>query len=192
MISLRHSTCLILTFTSLALACSDDDPAAAAPDAGSAVRETPPENHAAERCKRDALESDLAYMPLTGPAVRDGAIEPGEYLMATTYLRLRADQSAVFQELVGPVIADISTRSGLVALTTASSSECGTARTLTVWRDEVAMLEFVVGEAHAKAMGSIHDISRGGSVAAQWTGDESTATWDAAAQHLATTDRAEY
>jgi hypothetical protein len=183
---------LTLILALLAAACSEDDPKAAAPDAGSPMTETSPSATDGDGCTRDELESDMERMPFAGPGVRDGAIEPGNYLMATTYLRLRADQTALFQELVGPVIADISTRSGLVALTTARSQECGTARTLTVWRDEAAMLEFVVGEAHGKAMQSIHDLSRGGSVAAHWTGDQAATSWDVAAEHLATTDRPEY
>ena len=185
---MSHSVHLSLILALLASACSDDDARAVVPDAG----DSPPAASALDGCERDELESDLQSMPFVGPGVRDGAIERGEYLMATTYLRLRADQSALFQQLVGPVIADITTRSGLVALSTARSMQCGTARTLTVWRDEASMLEFVVGEAHGKAMESIHDLSRGGSVTAHWTGDQAAATWDAAAEHLATTDRPEY
>lgn len=189
---MSYPACLTLILALLASACSDDDPNAAAPDAASPMTETSPSVSDADGCRRDELESDVQLMPFAGPGVRDGAIEPGNYLMATTYLRLRADQTALFQQLVGAVIADIRMRSGLVALTTARSEECGTARTLTVWRDEAAMLEFVVGEAHGKAMQSIHDVSRGGSVAAHWTGDQAAASWDAAAEHLATTDRPEY
>jgi len=191
---IRQSVSTIL-FVALCLqACNDDDTTASAPEAGSTVSAAKPDAPAPsdDGCVRHTLEADMQSMPFAGPGVRHGALVPGQYLMATTYLRLRGDRSELFNELVGPVVADITTRDGLIALRTASSEACGVARTLTVWRDEAAMLEFVVGKPHARAMQSIYDLSRGGSVAAQWTGDQSAASWEAAAEHLATTDHAEY
>lgn len=193
MTSLWHTAPLTLVLALVAPACSDDDSSDAptSPDAGSTQREVQ-QPAAADGCRRHALEPDLVRTPFVGAGVHAGSVEPGQYLFATTYLRLRADQAELFQNLVGPVIADVSARPGLIAWATAQSAACGTARTITVWRDETAMLEFVVGQPHAKAMQSIYDISRGGSVAAQWMGSEATASWEAAAEHLETTDREAY
>jgi hypothetical protein len=192
MSSLWHSASMTLVLALFLQACNGDDVAADESEAGNPVRAAEAATSEDDDCVRHVLESDLEPMPFAGPGVRDGAIAPGQFMIATTYLRLRADQSQLFQELTGAVIEDIVGRAGLIAIGTASSAACGTARTLTVWRDETAMLDFVVGKAHAKAMQSNHDISRGGSVAAEWMGDQASASWEAAAEHLANTDHQEY
>ena len=69
----------------------------------------------------------------------------------------------------------------------ATSASCGTGRTLAVWRDEAAMLEFVASTAHIEAMTSVSEISTGHSIAIHWTtSDPSSITWEDAASRLAT------
>jgi heme-degrading monooxygenase HmoA len=179
--TLRFALCLILL-----QACSNEGPDRFVPDAGQPGSDS---SSAADRfpgCSRGELEPDFENLPFSAP------IPPGEYLISTTYLELEPDQDALFQEVLGPVIAELQSRSGLVGVALGQSSACSSARTLTVWRDEAAMLEFVVSEAHAKAMQSSSKLSRGGSMAAHWHGDQAAATWDAAAEHLATSDRRMY
>ena len=62
---------------------------------------------------------------------------------------------------------------------------CNTARTLSVWRDDVAMLEFSASPAHRAAVAASSQLNRGDSVVMHWTGDETQASWKAAAQKLA-------
>jgi hypothetical protein len=61
-----------------------------------------------------------------------------------------------------------------------------------VWRDDAAMLEFVIGDAHSTAMQAVSELSRGGSVVTHWSGDEKTAAWKSASEHLARDDGPEY
>lgn len=142
-----------------------------------------------EGCERGTIEDDLQAAPLSGRGVHDGVLAKGQYLVATTYLRLQPDKRARLNELVGPVVTDLVQREGLLGMTLGTSPGCNSARTLTVWRDEEAMLDFVVGAAHARVMQATDEVSRGGSLGTHWSGDESTATWEAAAAHLDADDR---
>ncbi|MFP2927477.1 antibiotic biosynthesis monooxygenase family protein [Pyxidicoccus sp. 3LG] len=138
-------------------------------------------------CTRDRMEADLQDTPLAGAAVRaDGTLEPGRYIVSSTYLRLRPEPAALarFQELMGPISDSLRTQQGLVALQVASSERCGTARTLSVWRDEAAMYAFVTGSAHQAAVSSVREVSRGGSIVTHWADDERGATWSKAAGQL--------
>jgi quinol monooxygenase YgiN len=143
-------------------------------------------------CAPGTLEADMNAAPLSGPGVQDGALEPGEYIVSSTYLQLKPDKLDRFQELLKPIEADLASRDGVVALSFGGSPTCGTARTLAVWRDEAAMFSFVTGEAHSAAVGAIDELSRGGSIVTHWTGDQASATWDAAAGQLAADDGPTY
>ena len=112
--------------------------------------------------------------------------------MSSTYLQLKPAQQGRFQELLEPIETDLASRDGVVALSFGGSPACGTARTLAVWRDEAAMFAFVTGEAHSAAVSAIDELSRGGSVVTHWAGDESSATWEAAAAQLAADDGPTY
>jgi len=142
------------------------------------------------QCERGILERDLFTLPLDGAGVSFGVLKPGQYVLSSTYLRLKETDaaSAKFWEVMGPIGDDLSKREGLVALSLGLSLECNSARTLSVWRDDVAMLEFVTDSAHSAAVAAISQLSRGGSVVMHWTGDEAQATWKAAAQKLAEYD----
>jgi hypothetical protein len=133
------------------------------------------------------LEPDLFAAPLDGAGVSGGALKPGQYVLSTTYLRLKNTDSVTskFWELIGPINEDLGKREGLIALSLGLSLECNSARTLSVWRDDVAMMEFVAGSAHTTAVAATSQLSRGGGVVIHWTGDETQATWKVAAQKLA-------
>jgi hypothetical protein len=137
-------------------------------------------------CTRGTLEADFEGAPLAGPAVKDGKLEPGEYVISSTYLRLRQDgpSQARFGELMGPIMADLQARDGLQALAFGNSRSCGVARTLSVWRDDIAMLGFVGSEAHGAAITSVTEVSRGGSLVTHWSGDETQAEWQTAVEHV--------
>ena len=105
---------------------------------------------------------------------------------------MKSDKQGRFQELVEPIATDLASRDGLVGLSTGGSPGCGTARTLAVWRDDAAMFAFVTGEAHSAAMAAIDELSRGGSVVTHWLGDQTSATWENAAEQLAAEDGPTY
>jgi hypothetical protein len=167
------------------LGCGEDRAGASQPDdltvAGS---DAPP---AASECERYKLEPDFEGAPLTGPQVRDGELMAGDYIISSTYLQLRAepDVRQKLGELMQPIMADLMSRDGLLALSFGDSKQCGTARTLAVWRDDVAMFSFVTGEAHGQAVQAIDQLSRGGSVVMHWNGDKSSANWSSAMNYLA-------
>ncbi|HTU61120.1 MAG TPA: hypothetical protein VMF89_21850, partial [Polyangiales bacterium] len=115
---------------------------------------------------------------------------PGTYLVSTTYLALQQAPEAQqrFNALMGPIMKELAQRDGLLALSTGASIECGSVRTLSVWRDEVAMFGFVTSAAHAAAIAAIGEVSRGGSIVTHWQGDDSTVSWAAAAEHAGVDD----
>jgi heme-degrading monooxygenase HmoA len=132
-------------------------------------------------CSKDRIEADgVDSGPLTAPA-------PGQYLMTTTYLRLPLSKKALarFRELAAPMNDELKTNQGLVRVTTRLSGSCNTARTLSVWKSEADMMKFVTGPSHAKAMGAVPEVSRGGSITTHWMDSEAGATWEKAAQSLA-------
>jgi len=190
--SIRYLSSLTLASVSV-LACSSDADPASAPNSASAS-ESASEAASQESaqplafagCDRGALETDFVAMPLAGPAVRAGALPPGEYLVSTTYLALdpAAEPQQLFNELITPVVTDLQTRAGLLALSLGQSEACSAARTLAVWQDDLAMLSFVASPAHTAAMARVTDISRGGSTVTHWLGDEASVDWASAARRI--------
>lgn len=162
----------------IALGCGEDRAGASQPDdlaaAGSDAQST------AAECERFKLEADFEGLPLT-------ELQDGEYVISSTYLQLRAEPEVreKFGELMRPIMTDLATRDGLVALSFGDSQGCGTARTLAVWRDDVAMFGFVTSEAHDRAVQAIDGLSRGGSVVMHWNGDKSSVSWSSAMNYLA-------
>lgn len=133
------------------------------------------------KCTKDSLEADgLDSDELT-------TLPAGQYVISTTYLRLPHTKSALkrFNELVAPMTDELKAQQGLVRVTTRLSSSCNTARTLSVWKSELEMYRFVSGPSHAKAMGAVTQVSRGGSVTTHWAGSQADATWQKATQMLA-------
>lgn len=175
--SLRSLSPILLALS--LTACAEDD----APD-----QDTPAGPFAA--CKRELIEPDQAFMgPPQGPAVDPQTQQinpPAGAVVATTYLAIKPDEQAGqrFGQVVGPVIQDLGARQGLLGITTSNSTACNTARTLTVWESEAAMMAFVTGDAHAAAMQATADISRGGSVTMTWTHAGGELTWQSAAARL--------
>jgi heme-degrading monooxygenase HmoA len=150
-------------------------------------------------CTRDLAEADFLPGTMSGSGMdAQGALMPPpagtQYVISSTYLRLPPGEKTAkrFRELMGPILASLSTQDGLMAVQFGSSEECTVARTLTVWRDEPAMYKFVASPAHAEAMGNIEEVSRGGSLVTHWKGTEADATWAAARKNLLAEDGTQY
>lgn len=170
------SSALLLLFA----ACGDE----------TAPATTQPRPPSADGCDPGVREADfLEVGPLVGPAVGpDGKLATGggELVVSTTYLQLKPDVRARFDELNGPVAQTLQTQPGLVALAFAQSTTCGALRTLSVWKDEAAMYGFVASPAHAKAMAAIGELSRGNSAATHWkTADVNAMGWAQSLRALA-------
>ena len=132
----------------------------------------PADTDVEDPCRATELEPDFVVAnEENGPGTWEDI--PRDAIVAATYLRLNPDNLDVFDDASAGVFGDLlSGRNGLLHLATASSQECGIARTLTVWESEAAMMSFVVGEAHLAAIEQVSAISRGGSITDSWEASE--------------------
>jgi heme-degrading monooxygenase HmoA len=142
-------------------------------------------------CPRGTLETDIVYLPRTGPKVdATGTLMPPPaegYVVSTTFLRLRSGDEASrrFNELFAPIATQLQTQPGLEALQLATSPGCQTARTLSVWASPEAMYDFVVSDAHYAAVKAVSEVSRGGSVVVHWSAQTTEqASWGEATKRL--------
>lgn len=100
-------------------------------------------------------------MPLAGPGYDpdSGLVDPqATYVLSTTQALPRPEKLAEFGQLVGAAGMAAAQAPGLVAISFASEPNCGFQRTLTIWRDEAAMMAFVVGPEHAAAMSRASEV----------------------------------
>jgi quinol monooxygenase YgiN len=146
-------------------------------------------------CKRGVMEADFAPVgamkgPGLDPATGQLGALPKGALISSTYLAMKLDPAgkSKFAGLLSPILKVVPTQPGLLAYQFGFASACGTARTLTVWKDEAAMLAFVMSPVHTAAMKDTAEVSRGGSVVTTWEPQSPTdATWEKAAEELAAT-----
>lgn len=158
----------------------------------------------ADACQRGVLEDDLSGQNADGspaPVVwlgpgadpETGELLPadGVFVASSTYLTLEAspEAQAKFGQLMQPILGDLFTNPDLVAIQLGTSASCATARTFAVWRSLEGMMRFVAGDAHAAAVMSVGEVSRGGSVVTHW--EDATIDsldWDEATARLAATE----
>jgi quinol monooxygenase YgiN len=107
-------------------------------------------------------------------------------VFSATYLKLSSTRPAQqkFRDLMRPMEETLQHAEGLVGYRVATSSDCVTARTLSVWKDEQAMKRFVYSPAHGKAIAAISELSRGGSVTTRWEGESADFSLETAARKL--------
>lgn len=142
---------------------------------------------AGPQCRANLNEPDFQPSPWqSGAGQTLQALPAGSYMVSATYLTLRPGSAAAqeFQQLMTAINMDLRTRDGLVAYSVNTSSACLTARTVSVWRDEAAMLAFVRAPAHLAGVSAISRISRGGSNTTHWSANASDITWPAAIERI--------
>jgi len=139
------------------------------------------------------VEDDLMASVFAGPGYdpeNGGLQEPlqDEYVASTTLLALRPETAQAFVETVTAMIPVLTANPGLVGFSTAQSAKCGTARTLTVWRDEMAMMSFVTSDEHVAGMTRASEFSTTGTVTS-WkvTRAEVPIAWEVAMARAADT-----
>lgn len=136
-------------------------------------------------------EHDLSPIFFMGPAFdpETGALLeplPRPYIVATTAGWATPEQLGPLQEHTMPVIMDVFGHEGLLGASFALSDACGSARTLTLWRDEAARMKFVIGTVHSAAiMNGLQHTS--GWETTHWTEtvSDQPPTWEQAKQRLA-------
>src|SRR5262249_29775406 len=122
-------------------------------------------------CSRGVVEPDLSMTTLSGPGVDPTTAQleplPSTALISTTYLTLRSDprRQQRFTHLMSPILEESGSppARGPPGVMLGPSPACSTGRTLGVWKDEMSMLAFVAGPAHAAAVDSVGEVSTGGS-----------------------------
>jgi heme-degrading monooxygenase HmoA len=125
--------------------------------------------------------------PDTGELIDDG----GTYVVSSTYLALRPEPAAqqAFGESTGPLVPELLGNPGMVAVQLGTSMQCSSARTLTVWQSEEAMMAFVTSDAHSAAIARVGEISRGDSLVTHWSGATiPEVSWDDALAHVLADD----
>jgi hypothetical protein len=132
------------------------------------------------------VEDDLDASEFAGPgydAAQGGLLEPlqDKYIASTTVLVLRPETVEEFRATVGAMIPVLTQNPGLVGFSTASSAKCGTARTMAVWRDQTAMMNFVASDEHVAGMQRTQEFSTTGTVTSwEVTRAELPLAWDTA------------
>lgn len=103
-------------------------------------------------------EDDFAPTPFMGPAFDEAGqpIEalPTPHIVATTagWARPEPEHQEALGAASGAVSEAVFASPGLLGVSFGGSEACGTARTLSLWTDEAALMAFVTGEAHRSAM----------------------------------------
>lgn len=145
---------------------------------GPDLQDLPPVDEAA--CTKENLEAD-------GRDSSELGLPPGTYVISSTYLRLRHSRAALarFRELNAPMADTLAANPGVVKVVTRLSVACNTARTLSAYKDEAAMYDFVGSPAHAAAVAAVGEVSRGGSIVTHWTDTEAGYSWQTATAKLA-------
>ena len=134
-------------------------------------------------------ESDLQPIGWMGPAFDESGallapLEP-PYVVATTVGWRTPENDAALEAHTTPVAMDVLTRDGLIGVTLALSPRCNSARTLSVWRDEAALMMFVLGKVHSAAIEGGLKYTLGWETT-HWTETSAAAapTWELARQRL--------
>lgn len=176
-----HTACIALALTLAACASEPaGDSTTDSPDTGTDTDDSTGTGEPA------CVEDDLMPSPFAGPGFdpdKGGLQEPlqDSYVASTTLLVLRPEKAQEFVETVTAMIPVLLANPGLVGFSTAQSMKCGTARTLAVWRDDAAMMNFVVSDEHVAGMTRTSEFSTTGTVTS-WkvTRAELPIAWDVA------------
>lgn len=132
-------------------------------------------------------ESDLDVLPFMGPAFDDkGALVaplPQPHVVATTVGWHTPENSDALEAETLPPMMDLFTHDGFLGATFATSARCGSARTLSLWRDEAARMKFVFGAVHGKAIKTGLKFTMGWETT-NWSGSDALPTWADARRRL--------
>lgn len=153
-----------LVYLTLACLCACGDASSESADASSSGSSSDPSGGSTGD-PQDAyacVDPDLTInMPLAGPGYDpdSGLVDPqATYVLSTTQALPRPEKLAEFGQLAGAAGMAAAQTPGLVAISFASEPNCGFQRTLTIWRDEAAMMAFVVSPEHATAMNAASEV----------------------------------
>ncbi|MCB9746335.1 MAG: DUF3291 domain-containing protein [Alphaproteobacteria bacterium] len=108
----------------------------------------------------ESVEDGWVFSPFEGPAydlelgLSPEAAEAEGFVLTTTWISVDRGARGLFDAHVEAIQEELAAGpEGLIGVSFASKIVGDEHRTLTVWRDEEALLDFVLGEAHVAAMG---------------------------------------
>lgn len=128
-------------------------------------------------------ESDAEFVPFMGPAFDENgeliAPLPVPHVVATTVGWHIPEKSELLGEETQPPMMDVFTHDGLLGAAFNWSDRCGSARTITLWKDDASRRKFVYGQVHSTAIMRALKYTRGWETT-HWTETVSTRppTWD--------------
>lgn len=169
--------------------------------AGCGAETNPASGGGTDACDHGALEADMETQPVFGPGVdvATGQIKSppsgSSYVVSTTYGVPKPGEAVRerWGQLFNAIIEELPSHQGFVALELATSTACGSGRTLAVWTSEEAMFDFVAGPAHAEAMAASGDVLQSGTAVAHWEAQKpEEMTFEEAARRLAVKGATEY
>lgn len=157
----------------------DDDPVLVDGGAG--------DSGALDPCNAGTMEDDVTIIPFNGAGVDPMTHELRPFaspvIASATYIRIREENRARFNELVAPIMGQLATQEGLVGVSLAISGSCASARTLTIWESSEAMVGFMVSPNHAAAMAASSEVALPGSTVVNWQANTTAdASWDEAVE----------
>ncbi len=138
-------------------------------------------------------ETDFGASPFAGPAFDPDTgvlLEPlpTPHVVATTVGWPVPDAPGLeeFGTRIEEITMNIFTRDGFLGVSLGGSDVCGSARTLSIWRDEAALMEFVYTPPHGDSFGLVRPDLIQGWETMHWVETESSAppSWVAAKAHL--------
>lgn len=133
------------------------------------------------------VETDLEVIPFIGPAFdpETGALLeplPTPHIVATTagWPLEGAEHWSALEKYTTYVIMRMFPTDGLLGASFSTSEVCGSARTLSVWRDEASLQKFVYSSPHAEVIADGLEHNKAWETT-HWTETSSTAapTWEA-------------
>ncbi|WAS99333.1 hypothetical protein [Nannocystis punicea] len=128
-------------------------------------------------------ESDLDPTPFMGPAFDDSgdliAPLPQPHVVATTVGWHTPENTDALSAETQPPMMDLFTHDGFLGARFATSERCGSARTISLWRDDAARMKFVFGTVHSKAIKNGLKFTQGWETT-NWseTASDQPPTWD--------------
>lgn len=182
---MHRTRILALSLTASSITACDEARETPAPDAGPTVQ-------ALAACD----ESDFEATPFMGPAfdATTGAAVgplPTPYVVATTagWARPEERHRSALGQASEQVSEAIFESPGLLGVSFGGSTRCDSARTLSLWTDEAAMLAFVRGAAHGAAMPLVPSTTLGWETTRWPSMDDAPPTWQSARDRLAAVRR---
>jgi len=132
-------------------------------------------------CDLDAMETIQTFQGPGWPATTAA----GPFYAHATFAATTTEGHQAFLDYSETIAAEMAQAAGLIGMTYAHSPVCKTVRTVSVWEDEDAMVQFMYAGTHAEAMGKFRELAKIGALGSfTVTAEELPLTVEAGRPHL--------